>query len=104
MLIVAAGIQAVLLAAVLTPSQILTNPSTYEGRDVTVSGTVTNLQVKKSMFRKVTGFQLCDTKCIVVIDEKNAEHHDGETATVSGTFRENFKGPKRSFTNVVVIQ
>jgi hypothetical protein len=95
---------AVLVAAVLTPSQIASNPATYEGQTVTVSGTVSNLQVSKSMFRKVTGFQLCDTKCVVVIDEKNGSYTNGAQATVSGTFQQNFKGPKRSFTNVVLIR
>lgn len=94
---------AAIVAAVLTPSQILSNPSSYEGRSVTVSGTVSHLQVSKTMFRKVTGFQLCDSKCVVVIDESNASHKEGETATVSGTFQQSFKGPKRSFSNVVLI-
>jgi cytochrome c-type biogenesis protein CcmE len=101
--IFAAAAPAALLAAVLTPSQILSNPSSYEGQNVTVSGTISNIQVNKSMFRTVTGFQLCDTKCVVVIDEKNASHKNGEQATVSGTFQQSFKGPKRSFTNVVLI-
>lgn len=101
--ILAAAASAALLAAVLTPSQILSNPSSYEGQSVTVSGTISNIQVNKTMFRTVTGFQLCDAKCVVVIDEKNASHKNGEQATVSGTFQQSFKGPKRSFTNVVLI-
>ncbi len=101
--ILAAVPAAVLVAAVLTPSQILSNPSSYEGKSVTVSGTISHLQVSKTMFRKVTGYQLCDTKCVVVIDEKNADHHDGEQATISGTFQQSFKGPKRSFDNVILI-
>jgi hypothetical protein len=99
-----AAVAAALVAAVLTPSQILSKPSSYDGKSVTVSGTVSHLQVSKSMFRKVTGFQLCDTKCLVVVDETNASHHDGEAATVSGTFQQSFKGPKRSFNNVVLVQ
>jgi hypothetical protein len=91
-------------AAALTPSQIVAKPSTYEGQSVTVSGTVSHVQVSKSLFRTVTGFQLCDTKCIVVIDERNASHKDGEQATVSGTFQQSFKGPKRSFKNVILIR
>jgi hypothetical protein len=101
--ILAAAAPAALIAAVLTPTQLLSNPSSYEGQSVTVSGTVSHLQVSKTMFRKVTGFQLCDSKCVVVIDEKNAEHHEGEQATVSGTFQQDFKGPKRSFKNVILI-
>jgi hypothetical protein len=90
--------------AALAPSAILGNAGSYEGKAVTVSGTVSHLQVSKTMFKTVTGFQLCDTKCIVVIDETNASHHDGEKATVSGTFQSSFKGPKRSFKNVVLVK
>jgi hypothetical protein len=90
--------------AALAPSAILSNTGSYEGKSVTVSGTVSHMQVSKSMFRTVTGFQLCDSKCVVVIDETNATHHDGEQATVSGTFQSTFKGPKRSFKNVVLVR
>jgi hypothetical protein len=38
-----------------------------------------------------------------VIDETNASRKNGETATVSGTFQQSFKGPKRSFNNVVLV-
>lgn len=101
---VALVLSALLAQAAITPSAIVANPSSYEGKAVTVTGTVSNLQVNKTMFRKVTGFQLCDTKCVVVIDETNAAHHNGEQATVSGTFQSSFKGPKRSFKNAVVIK
>ena len=93
-----------LAAASLTPSAILENPASYEGKDVTVTGTVSNLQVTKTLFRKVTGFQLCDTKCIVVIDQTNGARKNGEAATVSGTFQTEFKGPKRTFKNVVLVK
>jgi hypothetical protein len=95
----------VLLAQSATaPSTILANPSTYDGKAVTVTGTVSNLQTTKTMFRTVTGFQLCDTKCVVVIDQTNAKHQNGETATVSGTFQATFKGPKRTFKNCVLVK
>lgn len=90
-------------SAALSPSQILSKPSSYDGQSVTVSGKVANLKVNKSAFRQVTGFQLCDSKCVVVIDETNASRRDGETATVSGTFQQSFKGPKRSYNNVILI-
>jgi hypothetical protein len=40
----------------------------------------------------------------VVIDETNAAHHNGEQATVSGTFQTSFKGPKRTFKNAVLVK
>jgi hypothetical protein len=93
-----------LAALMLTPSQLVANPASYEGKAVTVSGTVEHFQKTKSLFKTVSGFQLCDTQCIVVVDETNAAHSDGEKTSVSGTFQQNFKGPKRSFKNVVVIR
>lgn len=102
------GVVALLTAAssaaqTLAPSTILANTAAYEGKAVTVTGTVGHLQKNRTMFRTVTGFQLCDTKCVVVIDEKNAPYTNGQKATVSGTFQSTFKGPKRSFDNVVLI-
>lgn len=91
-------------ADAVTPSAVLANPATFDGKSVTVSGTVSHLQTNKSMFKTVTGFQLCDTKCIVVIDETNAARKDGEQATVTGTFQTSFKGPKRSFKNALLIK
>lgn len=92
------------LAETVTPSALLANPASYEGKAVTVSGTVSHYQQTKSMFKTVAGFQICDTKCVVVIDETNTSHQDGEKATISGTFQQSFKGPKRSFKNVVLIK
>lgn len=101
---IALVLSALLAQAAMAPSAIVANPASYEGKPVTVTGTISNLQVNKTMFRKVTGYQLCDTKCVVVIDQTNAAHHNGEQATVSGTFQSTFKGPKRSFKNAVVIK
>ena len=90
-------------AAALAPSTIVANPSAYDGKSVTVTGKVTNYQVSSTpMGGKAAGFQLCDSKCIVVIDKTAASRSDGATATVTGTFHTSFKGPRRTFTNAVV--
>ncbi len=99
-----AGCAVAAIAADLTPSDILANPSNYEGKAVTVSGKVSNFQRTRTMMGTVAGFQLCDTKCIVVIDEKNAARTNGQQTTVSGTFYKTFKGRKRSFNNAVVVK
>src|SRR5450755_3120434 len=83
-------------AADLKPSAIVADPSAYEGKSVSVAGTVAKYQSNKTLLGTVAAFQLCDTKCIVVIDETNTAHKDGDTTTVSGTFQTSFKGPKRS--------
>lgn len=100
-------IYAVLLlasAAALAPSALVANPASYEGKPVVVQGKISNIQKTHSLMGSVTGFKLCDTACVVVIDKTNASHTEGETAKISGTFQSSFKGPKRSFKNVVLVQ
>ena len=98
-----AALPATALAAGLSPSTIVASPSSYDGKSVTVSGTVKNFQTSNTMMGTVAGFQLCDTKCVVVIDQKNTPHTNGSSATVTGTFHVTFKGPKKTFSNAVVI-
>ncbi|HZZ64864.1 MAG TPA: hypothetical protein VFE17_05150 [Candidatus Baltobacteraceae bacterium] len=90
--------------ATLTPSALVANPTSYEGKPVVVQGKVSEIQKSHSLMGTVTGFKLCDTACVVVIDKTNAAHTDGESATISGTFQTSFKGPKRSFKNVVLVK
>ena len=92
-------------AAALAPSTIVANPSAYDGKSVTVTGKVTNYQVSSTpLGGKAAGFQLCDSKCVVVIDKTATSRSDGATATVTGTFHTSFKGPRRTFHNVVLIK
>lgn len=98
-----AALPAAALAAALSPSTLLANASSYDGKSVTVSGTVSHFQTSNTMMGAVAGFQLCDTKCVVVIDQKNQSRSNGSTATVTGTFHVTFKGPKKTFQNAVVI-
>jgi hypothetical protein len=95
---------AIALAAALAPSAIVANPSSYDGKTVTVSGKVTGYQVSSTPMGKAAGFQLCDSKCVVVIDKIAQSRTDGTTATVTGTFHTTFKGPRRTFNNAVVIE
>lgn len=90
-------------AGALAPSGILANPSMYDGKSVTVTGKVASFQTSSTPMGQVAGFQLCDSKCVVVIDKTNQSHANGATATVTGTFHVNFKGPRKTFNNAVVI-
>ncbi len=103
-LLLMAAMTAVSLAADLTPSGILANPASFGGKTVTVGGKVAKFQTSHTILGTVAGFQLCDSKCIVVIDEKNTARADGDAATVTGTFYETFKARKRSFRNAIVIK
>jgi hypothetical protein len=101
--LVAAMPVATLAAGTLAPSTIAAAPSTYDGKSVSVSGKVTGFQTSQTPMGQVAGFQLCDSKCIVVIDESNHARSNGSSATVTGTFHSTFKGPRKTFTNAVVI-
>ncbi len=91
-------------AADTTPSTLVASPATYEGKSVSVAGTVAKYQTSKTMMGTIAAYQLCDAKCIVVIDETNTVHKDGDQVTATGTFQTTFKGRQRSFKNVVVIK
>lgn len=90
-------------AAAIAPSTILANPSSYDGKSVTVTGKVAHFQTSSTPMGTVAGFQLCDSKCVVVIDKTNQAHSDGAGATVTGTFHVSFKGPRKTFTNAIVV-
>jgi hypothetical protein len=93
------------LAETVSPSKVIADASSLEGKSVTVEGTVANFQTSKTMMGTVTAFQVCDEKCVVVIDETNAsKYSNGDKATVTGTFQSSFKGPRRTFNNVVLIK
>jgi hypothetical protein len=91
------------LAAALAPSAVVASPSSYDGKTITVTGKVANYQTSKTMMGTVAGFQLCDAKCVVVIDEKAGSQTNGNTATVTGTFHATFKGPRKTYDNAIVI-
>lgn len=101
--VLAAATTAAAAAATLAPSAIVASPASYDGKTVTVAGKVSNFQVSSTMMGKVSGFQLCDSKCVVVIDQTNQAHADGDKATVTGAFHSTFKGPRKTFTNAIVI-
>ena len=88
----------------ITPSTLVASPAAYEGKPVSVAGTVAKYQTSKTMMGTIAAYQLCDAKCIVVIDETNTVHKDGDNVTATGTFQTTFKGRQRSFKNVVVIK
>jgi hypothetical protein len=90
-------------AGALAPSTIVASPSSYDGKSVTVTGKVSNFQVSSTPMGSVAGFQLCDSKCVVVIDKTNQSRSNGATATVTGTFHVTFKGPRKTFNNAIVI-
>ncbi|MFZ0032000.1 MAG: hypothetical protein WAK84_09015 [Candidatus Cybelea sp.] len=98
-----AALPIVVAAATLVPSAILASPSTYDGQTVTVSGTVSNFMSKSTAMGQFSGFQLCDSKCINVIDKTNQTHANGSAATLTGTFHASFKAPHKTWSNALTI-
>jgi hypothetical protein len=98
-----AGLPIAAAAAALAPSAIVAGAASYDGKTVTVAGKVTNFQTSSTPMGKVAGFQLCDSKCVVVIDKTGASRTNGTMVTVTGTFHSTFKGPRKTFTNAVVL-
>lgn len=96
-------VPAIAAAAAIAPSTILANPASYDGKSVTVTGKVTHFQTSSTPMGTVAGFQLCDSKCVVVIDKTNQSHSDGASATITGMFHVTFKGPRKTFNNAIVI-
>jgi hypothetical protein len=101
--LLATGPLAAIASGALTPSTVAGNPSAYDGKSVTVTGKVAQYQVSSTPMGKAAGFQLCDSKCIVVVDRTAQSRTDGQTATVTGTFHTTFKGPRRTFNNAIVV-
>ncbi len=99
-----AAVPAVAFAATLKPSTLVANPSSYDGKTVTVEGAVSNFQTSNTMMGKVAGFQLCDSQCVVVVDKTAQTRSNGSTVTVTGTFHTTFSGPRRTFKNAVVVE
>jgi hypothetical protein len=91
------------VASALAPSAILANPSTYDGKPVIVSGAVSNFAAKDTKLGKFTRFDLCDAKCVPVLDMTGQTHTNGSMATVSGTFHATFKAPQKTWNNVIIV-
>jgi hypothetical protein len=91
-------------ADALTPSTVVGSPSTYEGKTVTIAGTVANFQTANSPMGTVSFFQLCDPKCVVVIDATKPTYKNGDQQTATGTFHSTYKAPRRTFSNVVLVK
>lgn len=86
----------------VAPSALAADASTYDGEDVSVSGTVKNPGTRQTRRGTATTYQLCDSACINVIQFGSATVSDGSQVTVSGRFRASF-GRQRTITNVLIV-
>jgi hypothetical protein len=86
----------------VAPSALAANPSSYDGQDVTVSGTAKNPTARQMRRGTATTYQLCDSQCINVVQFGNTNVSDGSQVTVSGRFRASF-GRQQTMTNVLIV-
>jgi cytochrome c-type biogenesis protein CcmE len=86
----------------VAPSALAADPSTYDGQDVTVTGTVKNTGTRQTRRGTATTYQLCDTACINVIQFSGSSVSEGTQSTASGRFRASF-GHRQMLTNVLIV-
>ena len=77
------------LATDTGPSQILANPTKFDGKHVTVSGTAQYVRQKTSRRgNEYETFSLCDQTCVNVFTWGHPNVAEGKQLTVNGTFEE----------------
>jgi hypothetical protein len=87
----------------LTPSAVIAGASTYDKQDVTVAGTIKNVQTRNGPHGAMTQYQLCDAQCVTVVEFGSATLTAGQTQTVTGRFRASVdRGPMKA-QNVIMI-
>jgi hypothetical protein len=74
-------------AEAVPPSQIVGNPTTYDGKHLTVSGSVRHVTAKTSRRGNAyETFDLCDNSCVKIFAWGHRELREGQHLSVSGTF------------------
>ena len=90
-------------AAPLAPSAVVAAASTYDNQDLTVSGTVKDVQQQQTRRGSMTRYQLCDSQCVNVVDFSSTPPADGQSQTVTGHFRANISHGHMQATNVLLV-
>jgi hypothetical protein len=86
----------------VAPSALAASPSTYDGQDVSVSGTAKDPTARQMRRGTATVYQLCDNSCITVLQFGTANVSDGAQTSVTGRFHAAF-GRLFRMTNVLVV-
>jgi hypothetical protein len=86
----------------VAPSALAANPSSYDGQDVTVTGTAKNPTTREMRRGPATTYQLCDNTCVNVVQFGDTSVTDGSQLTVSGRFHTSF-GRRMTMSNVLVV-
>jgi hypothetical protein len=86
----------------VAPSELVANPSDYDGQTITVSGMAKNPTARQTRRGTATVYQLCDNACINVIEFDSSTVSDGSKLTVTGRFRALF-GRQHKMSNVLIV-
>jgi hypothetical protein len=92
-----------LAATAMAPSAVLTSAATLDGKPATATGTIKQYEVHKTLMGTFTSFGLCDTKCVAVVENKDAGLGNGQTTTVSGTFHVSYTLHGKQISNVITV-
>jgi hypothetical protein len=90
-------------AAALAPSAVIAGASNYDKQDVTVTGTIKNVQTKTGQRGPMTTYQLCDTQCVNVVQFGTPTLTAGQSQTITGRFRSSVKHGDMQMQNVIMI-
>jgi hypothetical protein len=84
-------------------SAIMATPAAYDGKAVTVTGTVSHLLMGSTPRTPFAMFALCDSDsaCVRVHISSHPGVTEGQSATVSGTFRTAGSFVGRQYTNAI---
>jgi cytochrome c-type biogenesis protein CcmE len=75
-------------AQAFDPAQILRHTQSYDGKPLTVSGTVRNTVVQTTrQGKEFMTFELCDAACMKVFTWGHVKLREGQHESVSGTFK-----------------
>jgi hypothetical protein len=91
-------------ANLLAPSGVLAHPNKFDRQTVTVLGIAQNVLVRQTGPGTVlTQFQLCDSRCLNVLEAGPPKAVTGQSTTVSGTFYISLlRGPIQAHDVIVV--
>jgi hypothetical protein len=89
-------------AAEVTPSQLLANPTKFDGQHVSVSGTAQYVRQKTSRRgNEYETFSLCDQACVNMFTWGHPNVAEGKLLLVQGTFTEVKRVGRYTFLNEI---
>ncbi len=86
-------------AADLTPSNLLANTQSYDGKSVSVQGTVQNFSRHTTPRGTISTYQVCDQQCVNVVDAKGSALTNGGNVNVDGTFHASLQEQRRTYSS-----